>query len=593
MRPLARPSDGSTIYRNSVRTKLWVAAAVTVGWLQLPAFGQTPPLPSSNLNGTAVHPERGGLMLGTSEQRSKPSPYVSGAEKFPIDPRLSIFVTDKRTVEQLTFAEVMQQLVDQGGDPKLTKEDLFARWWDSENLTASDSIAENHCDDEVKALKPPQPPDPNTDLATFNGFKFRCPRPEGKEAKNPNPFDPTSDGGYIAIAYSNRFDLADPSGRDCGQHRVVFARVSGTKNPVQRNLIIFEARVRNPSPPANVALNPAFPPNASAVNDPGILQNLMGCKPIIDFWVSLSDPSMSTVDRGKKLKDFFLKGLPGFGPTIHVDNYRGDGNGQIRTNQFLDHGSNRPDPTDPSQKPNFDWTLREFKIARSRNPSTILIIPQTVKSNPGTALFDPATTDPRASSFYDQVIGQLGPLLGGQGGVGSIDTFSYNNPDTFNSFESDEGAHPVFSSDGKLGSVFLQFKAGRGELFARLSTELAKRNPTLTPDQVVARLQTQTCSGCHEFSNKGDVLHPNPANDLGPGLNWTRSLGFTQESERDFEAGPDGNGTRYLISDLLKDVFLPERLLVMTKFLAVNQSDNGDMGGSGCYHCYHHHFHDQ
>jgi hypothetical protein len=602
-----KPSGGSSRYRKLIQKHLLSAqlfAVLTAGLLNQPALAQAPePAPTSTANGTSVHPERGGLMLDTSERRSKLFPLQSAPLPFAIDPRLSIFVTDRKSVEQLSFAEVLQQLVDQGGDPNLTKEQLFARWWDSANLSptpppaSSDPTfgAKNHCDDEINQPTPAAPRDAVRDLSTLNQFPYRCPRPEGKEAKN-NPFDPTSDTGYIAIAYSNRFDLADPSGRDCGQYRVVFARVSGTKpitsdpsnGPLQRNLIIFEAHVKNPTPPVNVAVNPAFPPNANPVNDPGILQNLIGCKPIIDFWASLSDPSMSTQDRGKKLKDFYLKGLPGFGPTIHVDNFRGDGNGQIRTNQFLDHGSNGP-PADAA-KANFDWTLREFKVGRvdPANPSTVFIVPQTVKSNPGTALFDPKTKDFRSADFYDVVIGQLGPLLGGEGGIGNIDTFSYNNPDPFNSFESDEGSHPVFSLNGNLGSVFDQFTAERGgSLFRRLSSELAKHNPTLTPDQVVARLQTQTCSGCHQFSNKGNILNPNPANDLGGGLNWTQSLGFTQESERALEAGPDGNGTRYLISDLLKDIFLPERLLVMTKFLAVNQPGAG--GDDGCHHCYHHH----
>jgi len=252
-----------------------------------------------------------------------------------------------------------------------------------------------------------------------------------------------------------------------------------------------------------------------------------------------------------------------------VDNYRGDGQGQIRTNQFIDHGADSADATQSGQ---FIWTLREFKIARVPTPSgssSIQIIPQTVKANPGTALFDASNMSDRTAEFFDQVIGQLGPLRGGLGGEGNINTFSYNNPDKFNSFESDESTDHTVSADGKLGSVFLQFKAASGVLYGRLQQALMDQSSKLTPDQVVARLQTQTCSGCHRFSNRNlNGTDPNPGNDLGQGLNWPQSLGFTHESERDFEGGPDGNASRYLISDLLKEVFLPARLDNMRRFMA-------------------------
>jgi hypothetical protein len=518
---------------------------------------------------TSVHPERGGVLLESQELNAKRAPIAGAKAVQPIDIRLSIFVTDKKTVEQLSFTEVMQQLVDQSGDKSLTKETLFAQWWDSQNHAPGVASASHHCNDESE-------PDGNR-LTTLNKFPYRCPRPEGDLATD-NPFDPTKDDGYIPIAYSNRFDLADPSGRDCGQYRVVFARVSGANtgsghpgDPVNRNLIIFEAGVKNPLPPTTIA--------APSGNNPNSLENLKGCKPIVQFWANLSKPTMTTVERGKALKEFFLRGIPdaGVGPVIHVDNFRGDGHGQIRSNQFIRHGAQ--DPNDNDQKRQFIWTLREFKIDRDAPGLTsIAIIPQTVKANPGTALFDPNSTDPRAPDFYDHLISQLDALRGGGGDESNIDTFSYNNPDKFNSFESDESSDAVISLGGELGSAFDRFTDGnlsapRGYLYRLIERELAAKKSTLIPEQIVARLQTQTCAGCHEFSNKNLFASKhlqNPANDLGSGLNWTQSLGFTQESEAAFEAGPDGNGTRYLISDLLKDVFLPERLVNMERFLAQN-----------------------
>ena len=533
------------------------------------------PLRAQTANSTAVHPERGGLLLETEEQRFvSPKKPVAGIPT--VDPRLSIFVTDRKTMEQITFKEVMQQLVDQSGDRTLTPQQLFDTWWDSAGQkpaagTTPAVNAAHHCDDESA-------PAADTRLSTLNGFPYRCPRPEKQQASD-NPFETgAGDAAYIPIAYSNRFDLADPTGRDCGEYRIVFARVSGADtgnpagpggdahpgSPISRNLIIFEARVKNPAPPVNLETDPQ---NVSS--SPNSMENLKGCKPIIDAWTELSRPGLSTTDRGKKLHDLYLKGIPGsnVGPFISVDNYRGDGQGQIRSNQFIDHGA---DKTDATQNGQFIWTLREFKIARTpAGSSSIEIVPQTVKANPGSTLFDASLTSDRATAFFDEVIGQLGPLRGGLGGEGNIDTFSYNNPDIFNSFESDESSDATVSGGGKLGSALLQFQAQRGVLFGQLRQALLDQGSKLTPDQIVARLQTQTCAGCHRFSNRDlNGTQPNPGNDLGQGLNWTQSLGFTQESERDFEGGPDGNASRFLISDILKDVFLPARLDNMRRFLA-------------------------
>jgi hypothetical protein len=550
-------TDGRTNFARAIASTLCGAAM---------SFAATQPLLAQTKDTTFVHPERGGLLLETEEQRYllQKGAAPSGGN---LDPRLSIFVTDRNTMDQITFKEVMEQLVNQSGDRNLTAKKLFNTWWDSSDLhvpagTTPVTDAVHHCNDESE-------PDKATRLSKLNGFTYRCPRPERVQATE-DPFDPTKPEGYIPIAYSNRFDLADPAGRDCGEYRIVFARKSGADpsnrlGATNRNLIIFEARVKNPAPPINLASNPRD--FSSTTNS---MANLKGCKPIVDAWSNLSNPTMSTAVRGKLLHDLYLKGIPSsnIGPFISVDNYRGDGQGQIRTNQFLNHGGEG----DPGVSNEFIWTLREFKIGRvptSTGSSTIQIVPQTVKANPGTSLFDASVTAQRSNDFMDQVIGQLDPLLGGLGGEGNINTFSYNNPDSFNSFESDESSDPKISAGGKLGSALMQFDAERGVLFGRLQQALLDKHSKLTPSQVVARLQTQTCAGCHRFSNRNlNGSQPNSGNDLGGGLNWTQSLGFTQESERDFEGGPDGNASRFLISDLLKDVFLPARLDNMRRFMA-------------------------
>src|ERR1700730_16582223 len=71
---------------------------------------------------------------------------------------------------------------------------------------------------------------------------------------------------------SNRCDLISAPKRigntgrtessDCGEYRIVFARNSGKLDGLNRNLIIFEARVPNPEPAAGPR----------------------GCREIVEFW---------------------------------------------------------------------------------------------------------------------------------------------------------------------------------------------------------------------------------------------------------------------------------------------------------------------
>ena len=114
---------------------------------------------------------------------------------------------------------------------------LFRRWWD----TANKFLTEHE-----GARAPPMSfaiPRPNrrTRIIDKNGFSYRCPRAEGKQAFVDPYFDnePQMADAYTAIAFSNRFDLADrDSGRHCGEFRIVFAKNSGLSKqvtPIYRN----------------------------------------------------------------------------------------------------------------------------------------------------------------------------------------------------------------------------------------------------------------------------------------------------------------------------------------------------------------------
>jgi hypothetical protein len=398
-----------------------------------------------------------------------------------LDERLCLIVTDKGLTNAIKLSEVMQNLArDLKVEAGLETDELalFQRWWDTANdrqhkLTdVSDDVL---CDSEGE---------PSGGLSTKNRFFYHCLRAEGEQART-NPFaaendlsDPRWEDAYTAIAFSNRFDLADKDlGRHCGEYRVVFARNSGFRDGNNRNLIIFEAQVPNPSPP----------PAPQPISAGNLFANLDGCRPIVEFWLSLSDPKMSPEARVKALHDFFIVGLransiaPGL-PEKDIDavvdaNHYGPDSGQIRTNQFMKNKDH--------------WILREFKIEGGR------FVPTTVKINPGNPLFA-LTGDPRAEVLADYLVRKevLNNLRGVKECVGderSVDTFSFapQTPDDdrllnkLNSFEGDQ-------REPELGDIHQVFNKG-GAVGAKLEAALEEANSILSTDNIIRRIRTQHC----------------------------------------------------------------------------------------------------
>ena len=332
-------------------------------------------------------------------------------------------------------------------------------------------------------------------------------------------------------------------GRGCGEQRVVFARNSGRTPPtppppapppnLNRLLIIFEALVPNPQPH----------------------RGLDGCEDIQKFWLSLSDSNMTPAQRGDRLRDFFLNGIPAqnIRPVIHIDSYSNIG-GQIRTNQFLNQGGSN----------GFEWTLREFKI-QNLQPG-IRIIPATVKTTPDTSLFSGTAPIDLQPHFAARIADELQNLRGGPGGTESnAATIGLNlsrpGDDAFNPFESSENV-------ADRGSVELAFKPTSlvGVYLAAKLDELKKPGgggTTLTVDNVIQRIQTQTCAGCHQWSN---------GKPLGGGAgNWPSSLQFVHQSEQDPET-VDGV-QRFRISETLKSPgFIPARCRIVADFLSADNS---------------------
>jgi len=458
-----------------------------------------------------LHPERRGIGM---------LPLSDGSRQLgtTVDPRRSLAVTDQVILSQFSFQRVMNQLVAQSGVQGLTPLRLYRQWWDTANQGPGLGLGP-HCDDTLTNGTP-----------TLNGFDYTCPRAEGAQA-NEDPFanPATNPASYIPIGLFNRFDLANTSGSDCGEYRIIFARKEGQTNALKRNLIIFEALLPNPQPFLGVE----------------------GCRPVAQFWADLSlegDPSV----RAARLQNFYFNGLSGFMPVVHINNYgnRVSGaSGQIRTNQFMQ----------------IPWTLREFKLKRTCNGTCALrFMPVTVKTNPAGLLFSPSSVHPQKPDFQNTAFPEQVPSLARN----DINTFIMSIPDRFNSGESEA----QFTENEYVA----QFTPNPSTLRTNIQSKLTGMGSTLTPDHIVRRAMTQSCAGCHQHNNAA------PNNDLGNGMIWPPSQGFVHVSEVSPEAGPDG--LRFRISPALTDVFLPHRKAVLENFLSQPAPVCGPTSGSwaGC-----------
>jgi hypothetical protein len=271
------------------------------------------------------------------------------------------------------------------------------------------------------------------------------------------------------------------------------------------------------------------------------LLGIEGCRPLAQFWAGLSNVS-DPEERADKLESFYFNGLlsvPLFPPVVQIKHF-GDnaaGRGQIRTNQFSYPATPRI------------WSFREFKLKRScglLRCSAMRLLPVTVKGNPYGPLFDPAQPHAKAGAFQAYLPSQVAGLS-----AATIPEIDFEVPDTYNTAQSE--------ANGIENNYVTQFGTEPSALRTALTNALASQGSTLTANHLVARAQAQSCAGCHRLSNGAD---------LGGGIVWPASQGFTHVSERVTEV-VDGQ-TRYTISDALVNEFLPHRKEVLVDFLDDN-----------------------
>lgn len=431
----------------------------------------------------------------------EPSALACG-DSVDIDPRRSLAITDQELLTGFDFGRVMQQIVDTSGEPGLTRDILYGRWWDYLNTSPGAFPEARHCDD-----------DPINGKASLGAFPLQCPRPEGALAftdpfKNPS----INPDAYLPIGVFNRFDAAPTDGSHCGEYRIVFAKRSGLEDTLDRNLIIFEAALPNPTPACGVE----------------------GCRPVAEMWASLSDMDDPELIR-KALDNFYFGDGAGSGPVVHADNYGPRGAGQIRTNGFM------PDPN--------LWQLHQFEFSHDCGFGPC-IRPTTLKDNPHPQLFADPSPGAGGDTFKKWFIKQVENLE-----VADVNRFFLHDVGTFNAGQS--------TSEGSFDVYRLQ--AGDSSPF-RDAIAAAITKPNISVDQILNRTLTLSCAGCHEHANSLDN------GDLGGGLNWAPSLGFVQISEEFTEDGEFG--PRFPLSDQITQLFLPHREKVLEDFLKTAACSN-------------------
>lgn len=328
---------------------------------------------------------------------------------------------------------------------------------------------------------------------------------------------PRAEGGQLGninawfpIAAVNRFDLAPADGSSCGEARLVMAN-----NAQGRMFTIFEARIPNPDPECGID----------------------ACAPVQEFWADLStidDPAA----RAEQLRLAYLEGHPdllagGFAPFINAAAFSIDQGGQIRTNNF----------------DQFPWSLREFKTVpiSTKGGGVYRIVEVPVAANPFGQLWNDTVSLPESGVCQAALVGTVQHLMNDDPNRMAVDVphecLAAESPDEF------------------VMEYPSQLSLGGGSFESLIQAEILSIDPssTLTAAHIARRAQfAGGCIGCHQQTNFGD---------LGNGVVGPSSLGFVHTLEFAFEDCGNGDVSCFVISDALKDTFLPHRKAVMDTYL--------------------------
>jgi hypothetical protein len=335
------------------------------------------------------------------------------------------------------------------------------------------------------------------------------------------------------IALINRLDLAPADGAYCGEHRIIYGRHQN--GAAGRFFLIFEAALTNPHPELGIE----------------------GCRPVADFWASLSDSALfpTAASRAAALEHFYYSGLAGFEPVVKHSHY-GSPFGQIRSNQFVNSGI---------------WQLREWRAGFLGGAPALVVQPdgQTPLAQfydssftPGPGEFSdmqPALFASERSAFQDDFLHEQIPHLAAPE-LGGTATTAF---DIVNGVASDFPARFLeFQSDATAGTDNLIPKISTG-----FGSVIAGFTPAgLTVNDIAFRAEAVTCGGCHQ-SATGRKIGKLP--DGTPVL-WPSSAGFVHVTETG------------ALSQALTQFFLPARAAVLKRAICPAQCEQPKKPRKSC-----------
>lgn len=313
----------------------------------------------------------------------------------------------------------------------------------------------------------------------------------------------------VPIAAVNRFDLAPHNGRDCGEARLIYGFRPITGGPPEVTVAI-DAVIANPSPACGLA----------------------ACAAIQRAWAGIP-AAVSANEEARLLEQLYFQGVAGFPPAISLAGFVPDSS-QARRGRI-----------DVGRRRHTTWSWREFEASRScqNTGCTFAWVPTTPVGALEPSYFDPTNTSPVAAAFRSYFVSQRPRLE-------ASDTRCLS----FGSFDRRYATTTIRASLLEPSYVAYFAKQGRSPFSDALAASSVPR--TITPQQLVLRAEALSCQGCHSHSSSAD---------LGGGLYWPNALDGTHIG---MDTEPGVHGPRYVVSEAVRELFLPERARILREFFA-------------------------